>query len=79
MYSKILPDADDTDDEDDDAADVEPTGTLLVGDSLLRDVVATDDTLTVDSTGGAQINTVRKKLRTINPRRKKYDTIITVV
>ena len=79
MYSKILPDADDTDDEDDDAADVEPTGTLLVGDSLLRDVVATDDTLTVDSTGGAQINTVCKKLGTINPRRKKYDTIITVI
>ena len=78
LHSKIIPDADDESDEDDEI-EVEPSGTLLIGDSLLRDVVATDDSLSVDSTGGANISAIRKKLRAINPKRKKYESVIVVV
>ena len=78
VHSKLFPD-DDEDDDDDDDVEAQPTGTLLIGDSLVRDVIPTDDTLTVESIGGAHINTIHKKLRTINPRRQKYETITVVV
>ena len=60
IHSKMFPDGDDSDDDDDDDTIVQPSGTLLIGDSLLRDVVATDDSLTVDSTGGANVSAIRK-------------------
>ena len=71
----MFPDGDDSDDDDDDA-NIQSSGTLLIGDSLLRDVVATDSSLTVDSTGGANVSAIRKKLRKINPKCKKYESVV---
>ena len=76
LYSNLVSDSDDDDDQDDD--DVDPRGTLLIGDSLIRDVVPKDDTLTTDCTGGATLSTIRKKLKTINPKRRRYEKIFIV-
>ena len=74
ISTKIVSDAED---DEDDEPEPEPAGTLLIGDSLIRDVVPVDDTLTVDCTGGAYINTIKKKLRTI--KRQKYESVVLVV
>ena len=49
-----------TDDEDEVS---EPTGTLLITDSLGRDIVSTNDDLTVYSEGGANFSTLCKYLK----------------
>ena len=51
-----------TDDEDDDS---EPEGTLLITDSLGRDIVSTCNELTVYSEGGANFSTLCKYLKKI--------------
>ena len=74
ISSKIISE---NEDDEDDEPEAEPSGTLLIGDSLIHDVVPTDDSLTVDSTGGAYINTIKKKLRAIKQR--KYESIVLVI
>lgn len=78
LSCKLLPDADDSSDEDEDPEDVHPEGDLVIGDSLLRDVLSTDNNLTIDSTGGATLNAIRKKLKAINPAKRKYERIFIV-
>ena len=79
LVCKLFPDDDTSDDEDDEPDDVTPEGTLLIGDSLIRDVTAKDRKLTVDCNRGATINIIKKKLRSINPKKKKYESIYIVV
>ena len=79
VHTKMFPDAGDDSDNDEDEPDAEPSGTLLIGDSLLRDVMPTDSNLKVDSTGGAYIVNIKKKLRATNPKRRKYESVILVV
>lgn len=76
VSSHIIPDNDETDDEE--TEDAEPDGDLLIGDSLIRDVTPTQDSLSVDSTGGATLNIIRKKLKAINPRKRKYQRVFIV-
>ena len=77
LSSKLIPD-DLSDDEDDETEDAEPEGDFLIGDSLIRDVAPTDDSLTVDSTSGATFNVIRKKIADINPRKKRYQRVFVV-
>ena len=63
--------------DEDDEPEAEPSGTLLVGDSLIRDVLPTDKSLDVDCNSGAYINTIKKKLRSI--KRRKYENVIIVI
>ena len=74
---KLIPESEDSGEEDE-VDDAEPQGQLLVGDSLIRDVSPTDAGLTVDSTGGATLTAIRKKLKAINPRRNRYQKLYIV-
>ena len=76
--SKLIPGADSDDDDDEEETDVEPYGDLVIGDSLLRDVEATSETLTVDSMSGARFTDVRKKLKTVNPKKRQYARVVIV-
>ena len=80
LSSKLLPDLEDpSDDEDDDGPDeAEPEGELLIGDSLIRDVISTDDSLTIECIRGATLSTIKKHLKTINPRKKRYRKVYIV-
>ena len=65
-----------SDDEDDEI--VECMGTLLVGDSMVRNIQSTCEDLQVECQGGAKINDVKNWLKTINPKKRKYKDIICV-
>jgi len=80
LCSKLIPENDEesSDDDDDDDTAPSPEGDLLIGDSLIRDVLPTDNRLTVDSTRGATLNVIKKKLKSINPRKKRYQRVIIV-
>ena len=73
----MIPDAD-LDEDDADEPDVEPEGDLVIGDSLLRDVEPMSDDVTIDSTSGARFADVRRKLKTINPRKRRYARAVIV-
>ena len=76
LCDKLIPETDDEDENDD--GDVVPEGDLLIGDSLLRDVVATDESLIVDSISGAKFNDIRKRLKATNPKKKRYQRLFIV-
>ena len=67
-----------SEDEEDDEDDPEPSGSLLIGDSLLRNVKSTCDDLSVESQGGARFNNLKKSLRNINPKKKRLIDIYIV-
>ena len=69
---------DSAEDSDDDEEEIEPCGTLLLGDSLVRDVKAVCDDLEVNSLSGAKFCDLQKFLREINPKKKKFTDIIVV-
>ena len=77
MSSKLFPDEDDSDDSDDET-EPEPEGDLMIGDSLVRDVVPTHPSLSVDCQSGATLSNIRKKIKAINPRQKKHQRIFIV-
>ena len=76
LSDKLIPEHDLSDDETEE--DAEPEGDLLIGDSLLRDVVPSADSLTVDSVSGATLSIIRKRLLSINPRKKRYQRVLIV-
>ena len=80
LSSKLIPDIDDaSDDEDDDGPnEAEPEGELLIGDSLIRDVIPSDDSLTIECIRGATLSTIKKQLKTINPRKTRYSKVYIV-
>ena len=66
-------DTDSDDDEDEEEEDeVEPSGTLLLGDSIIRNVRAKSDDLKVNSISGAKFCDLKKILKSINPKKEKY-------
>ena len=71
-------DRDDDSDSDTDDDDVEPSGMLLVGDSLIRNVKSTCDNLKVSCLNGAKFHDLKKFLKRINPKRKKYTDIVII-
>ena len=75
--SKLIPDAD-LDEDDADEPDMEPEGVLVIGDSLLRDVEPMSDDVTIDSTSGARFADVRKKLKAMNPKKRRYSRAVIV-
>ena len=77
LSCKLIPDLEDNSDEEDDdePEDAEPEGELLIGDSLIRDVLPTDDNLTVECIRGATLSIIKNKLKSINPRRKRYHKV----
>ena len=77
ISSKLFPDQEDSDDEDDDD-EPEPEGDLMIGDSLVRDVVPTHPSFSVDCNSGATLSVIRKKLKAMNPRKKKHQRIFIV-
>ena len=76
ISSKLFPDQEDSDDDDDD--EPEPEGDLMIGDSLIRDVTPTHPSLSVDCNSGATLAVIRKKIKAINPRKKKHRKIFIV-
>ena len=72
-------DIDDSDDESEDETEApEPQGTLLLGDDMIRGVEATCESLKVQSIGGAMIGNLRKQLKAINPKQKRYKDLVIV-
>ena len=71
-------DQDGDSDSDTDDDDVEPSGMLLVGDSLIRNVKSTCDNLKVSCLNGAKFHDLKKFLKRINPKRKKYTDIVII-
>lgn len=57
---------------------IESEGELLIGDSLIRDIMATSDDLTIDSMSGAKFVDVKKKLKSINPKKTHFRSITVV-
>ena len=76
LSSNLIPD--DLSEDEDELEDAEAEGDLLIGDSLIRDVTPTDDSLTVDSISGATFNVIQKKIATINPRKRRYQRLFIV-
>ncbi len=68
----------DESDESDEEEDVEADGVLLIGDSMIRDVLPTCDDLSVESMIGAKFVDIKNKLKRINPRKRKFRNITIV-
>lgn len=68
----------DDSDESEEEEDVEADGVLLIGDSMIRDVLPTCDDLSVDSMSGAKFVDIKNKMKKINPRKRKYKNITIV-
>ena len=67
--------SDDDEDEDDEDEDVEPSGTLIIGDSMIRSVESNCKELCITSISGAKVCDIKKTLRKINPKKEKYNDI----
>lgn len=69
-------------DEDDDSEDedevLEPSGTLLLGDSLIRNVKATKEDVNINCLSGAKFCDLKKFLKGVNPKKIKYSNIFIV-
>ena len=77
--NKLFSDDDDTsDDEDDEPEEAVPEGTLLIGDSLIQDVVTNDESMTIDCIRGATLTDIKKRLKKINPKKRRYNSLIIV-
>jgi lysophospholipase L1-like esterase len=61
-----------SEDEDEEDEETEPSGTLVLGDSIIRNIKATNDDVKVSSISGAKFCDVKKLLKSINPRKEKY-------
>ena len=73
--------ADDTsDDEDEDETDEGciPEGSIVIGDSLLRNIESTCDDLKVECINGAKYCNLKKSLKKINPRKDKVANLYIV-
>ena len=69
----------DSDDSMNDEIDAEQLkDILIVGDSMIRDIKATSDDLTIVSIGGAKFCHVKKHLKAIKPRNKQYKQLLLV-
>jgi ribA/ribD-fused uncharacterized protein len=79
---KIMVSMDIDDDDDDsinDLPDAEnPQESLLIGDSMIRDIASTKDNLAVTCIPGAMMCNIRRNLKSIKPRHKKYKDILIV-
>jgi hypothetical protein len=58
--------------DDEDEIDVQPQGTLLIGDSLIRSLESTAEDLKINCLSGAKISDIKKALKQINQKKQKY-------
>ena len=63
---------DNSDDDEDYDEDPEPSGSLIIGDSLLRNIKSSCSDLSVECHSGAHFSDIRKCLKTINPKKKRF-------
>ena len=66
------------DSEDDESDDVQPDGTLLIGDSIIRSVKSTVDDLKIHCISGSKLCDVRKFIAKVNPKKTKFSKIFIV-
>jgi len=66
-------DADEVEEEDADYS-----GTLLIGDNLLRNVQPTCDSLTIESLSEAGFSDLKKSLKKISPKQRRFERIVIV-
>lgn len=57
---------------------VDPKGDLLIGNSLIWDILPTNPTLTVDVNRGATLGNIHRKLWEIDPRKTQYERVFIV-
>ena len=70
----------DSDDEDGDEEEEEAeySGVLLIGDSMIRNMKSTCNDVEIESCGGAKFNDLKKSLKRINPKQKRYKDLYIV-
>ena len=71
-------DIDEDDESSGDDDDIVAAGTLIVGDSMIRDVTSNCEHLTCESMSGARLCDIKKHLKTINPRKQRLEKILIV-
>ena len=76
---KVLKNEAKDEEDDDEDEDADPEGVLLIGDSLLRDITKTDNTLVINSIRGATLSDMKKKLKTFNPKKRRYEKLYLVI
>ena len=75
---KINSDDDNISDDEDEEDDAEPSGTLLIGDSIIRCVKSTCEDLKVTAMSGSKICDIKETLKQINTKKEKYNEIYIV-
>ena len=77
-FSPELEQSDEETDDDEEDCAIKADGNLLIGDSMIRNVVPLSKDLTIESHGGANFSDIRKCLKQINPKKKRLQNIYIV-
>ena len=78
LNRKLNDDIENLSEDEEDDEPVDPQGSLLIGDSLLRNAKSTDDEVKVESLSGAKFCDLKKSLKKINPRKNKLNSLFIV-